>query len=213
MARLTDRQRLVRAMELLAGLGHPDVRSALEPRGLSSQELEDGFSLLRAAIQTFHGGEQRDVPSDSLALLDAWENRWLPICRAALERRFPQVAKSVFLNIRQTRGVALLVTLPTLLDRLEALEHAELDAARQAHVLLAQRGLSSAVIAEARAVLRDTRALPRALPPLPAVDTRARNLDALWGWYLDWSQTARATLSEPALLRLLGFGKPGRPRG
>lgn len=213
MARLTDRQRLQRAVELLAGVGHPEARKALQARGLSTQELEEGYRLLRAAIETFHAADEHAEPPDTVALLDAWENRWLPIVRAALEHRFPSVAKSVLLNLRQIRGPTLLISLPTLLDRIEALEHSKLTAACQAHALLTQRGLTPQVIAEARTHVRDTQRLPRIKPLAPPVDPRSKHLGALWAWYLDWSQTARAAISDPAVLRVLGFGKVGRPKG
>lgn len=49
MARLTDRQKLQRSVELLAGMSHPQVRSALQARGLSSDEHEEGRVVDRKA--------------------------------------------------------------------------------------------------------------------------------------------------------------------
>lgn len=212
MARLTDRQRLARAVDFLAGLSKPEVKRTLAQRGLTSQELEDGFGRLRAAIETFHGGERDVTPPDVLGLLDEWENRWLPIVSATLKRRFPTVAESVLLNISQQSGLALFTTLPTLLDRLEALEHSKRALDHQARELLIQRGVSHAVLVEARTLLSSARSLP-ARSSIAAGSSGRDQLEALWAWYLEWSRITRASIADPALLRLLGFGKVGRPRG
>lgn len=206
MARLTDKQRLQRVVDFLTGLHHPDVRTALATRGFTSAEAKEGFRLLRAAIEAFHSASGAPpAPPDTLTLLDTWENRWLPIARAALSRHFPDLAKSVFVNISQTSGPGLVVTLPALLERIKALETGSAKHQR-ARALLAQRGLTDAVIVEAQALLGELAQAPAAEPEPPRL--REPTLDALWSWYLEWSQTARATLEDPKLIRVLGFGKP-----
>jgi hypothetical protein len=205
MARITDKQRLQRVVEFLTGLHHPDVRKALAPRGFTSAEAKEGFRLLRATIEAFHSASGAPpAPPDALVLLDAWENRWLPIARAALTRHFPELAKSVFVNISQTSGASLVVTLPALLERIKSLESGNAKHQR-ARALLAQRGLTDAVLNEAQTLLGELAQAPATEPEAPRL--REPTLDALWSWYLEWSQTARATLEDPKLLRVLGFGK------
>jgi hypothetical protein len=170
-------------------------------------ELEEGFRLLREAIEAFHAeGAQPPAPRDTLALLDTWENRWLPIVRAALERHFPKLARSVLLNIQQTSGLTLLVTLPTLLDRIEALGASAREPERRARTLLTRRGLTSEVLEQARAWLRETQRAP-AVVLLPQ-SRRKPTLDALWAWYLEWSRIARSVIQDRRLLRALGFRRP-----
>jgi hypothetical protein len=206
MARLTDKQRLQRVVEFVAGLHHPDARRALQARGFTSQEAEEGFRLLRAAIEAFHSGAaEPPAPPDTLALLDAWENRWLPIIRAALTRHHPELARSLFLNLRQTRGPALLLTLPTLLDRLDSLNRGRSEAQHRASALLTQRGLTSDVIQEARQLLHDVARPAAADATSDAPKLREPTLKSLWSWYLEWSETARAVIHDRRLLKALGF--------
>jgi len=207
MAKLTDMQRLARVLEFIAGLSHPEVRAALNGRGFSQHEADEGFRLLREALEAFYAADaQPPTALDTIALLDAWENRWLPVVAAALERHDPKIARSVLLNIQQTRGPRLLVTLPTLLDRIEALGASAHEPERRARSLLTRRGLTSEVIDEARTLLRETTRLPMALPLVPK--RRKPTLDSLWSWYREWSRIARVVIQDRRLLRSLGFGKP-----
>jgi len=212
MARLTEMQRLARVLEFLTGLGHPEVRAALSGRGFSQAEAEEGFQLLCAASVAFHAAAAHPpAPRDTLTLLDSWENRWLPIVRATLERHFPKLARSVLLNIRQTRGPELLLTLPTLLDRIEALGASAREPERRAHGLLVRRGLTAEVVEQARALANESQRIaePSAAPPSPTPpSTRKQAIDLLWSWYLDWSRSARSAIQDRRLLRVLGFSKP-----
>jgi hypothetical protein len=137
-------------------------------------------------------------------LLDAWENRWLLITRAALTRHYPELAKSVFLNIRQTSGAGLVISLPTLLSRITALETGNARQ-RRARELLVRRGLTEQVLNEAKALLTELTQSPATELPPPRL--RQPTLEALWSWYLDWSQTARATIADAKLRKVLGFGR------
>jgi hypothetical protein len=107
-------------------------------------------------------------------------------------------------NVQQTRGLNLVVTLPVLFDRLDQLERSKVVSERRARELLAERGLTTAVVQEARRLLPNASPLPSLPPP---TSRRAPTLDALWAWYLEWSQTARATIHDRRLLRVLGFKK------
>jgi len=136
--------------------------------------------------------------------LDAWENRWLPIIEATLQRRFPEVAKKVLLNIRRARDFELLLTLPLLLDRPDQLERSKVETERRARAELAKRGLTKAEVAQARRFISQ---LQHAPTEGAGAIGRGPALDALWAWYLEWSKTARATIAERRLLRVLGFSK------
>jgi hypothetical protein len=37
--------------------------------------------------------------------------------------------------------------------------------------------------------------------------------EALWAWYVEWSKISRAAIRDARMLRVLGFGRAGRPRG
>jgi hypothetical protein len=131
----------------------------------------------------------------------------LPIVRAALGRSFPELSKTVLRNIKQTKGPLLVVTLQTLADRLTALENSSVEGERRAHALLVRRGLTSAVTHELRSLLAIVRHAPLESKAVLSPARRAQALEAAWGRYLGWSQTARAVVLERRLLRCLGFGK------
>ena len=205
MARLTDRQRLVRVLDFLVGAGHPKVQALLATRGFAAADAEEGFRLLREASAGFYSGTSDAPPPEAaVAFLDSWKNRWLPIVQASLGRHFPAVARKVLRNVGPTKGVILLVTIPTLLDHIAELEHSDLESERRAHALLARRGLTPAVVDQARVLLDDLKRAPATVPESPKL--RGPTLEALWSWYLEWSQTARVVISDRRLLRRLGFG-------
>ena len=49
--------------------------------------------------------------------LDAWENRWFPVAEATLRRRKPEIADKVFLNLAQTSGIEVAVSVSTQHER------------------------------------------------------------------------------------------------
>jgi len=83
---------------------------------------------------------------------------------------------------------------------------------RPARELLAERGLTDAVIAEATKYLERLGAVREA----PAVDLEAirgaqeKAEQAMWGWYLEWSTIARSAIKDGRLLQQLGFLKVRR---
>jgi hypothetical protein len=211
MARARLRQKIARVVDFMLGLRDPYVAAALAEVGFGQADLDRAWDLLRDAIgAAFRPGpapRPSPGPHEALARLDAWENRWFPIAAATLEHNHPEVHAEVFLNLGQTSGGLLAVTVHTFLERLARLDAAggERAAARR---LLAQRGLDAAMERQARELLAQVQA-PVA-GPLP-VDPEARRAQrdaaeaALWRWYLEWSRIARTVIREPGQLRQLGF--------
>ena len=77
--------------------------------------------------------------------LDAFENKWFPIARVSLERHHPEMAAELFLNLSQTEGVEVAVSVRTFLERLAQMQQgvAPFDAGgSEAWKLLQQRGLT-----------------------------------------------------------------------
>lgn len=104
------------------------------------------------------------------------------------------------------------VTVREFLDRIAALEQSKRKEQLAARELLRVRGLNEARIAEARELLHRCTTLQAPAPAMPG-PTRAAELDAVWAFYLEWSEVARTVVKEPRLLRKLGFGAAGAPRG
>src|SRR5690606_24103354 len=69
-----------------------------------------------------------------------------------------------------------------------------------------KRGLTPALVGDIEALLARLPALQRNAAPLgPTPEERQAAEDAMWGWYLEWSQIARVAIRDGRLLRQLGF--------
>jgi hypothetical protein len=88
----------------------------------------------------------------------------------------------------------------TLVTRLDALP-------AEVRSVLAERGLSGEVLAQARQLVREFRTFTQRSEPYVAHDVEAAAIGALWLWYRDWSAMARQTITDRRLLRALGFHK------
>lgn len=174
--------------------------------------MQEGWTLLNA----LGAGKLAVLPAgprdmETLLQLDAWENQWFPIAQAALERRFPAVAARFFLNLVQTEGPEVAISVRTFVDRYEELAagNAKYGAeAKKAHELLLSRGLTPEVVNEAKALLGK---LQQVAGPSETVSAEAQQAEleqaeaAMWGWYLEWSKIARVAIKQRPLLKQLGF--------
>jgi hypothetical protein len=152
MARLTDKQRLERVLELLSGLSQPEIRAAVEQRGFGAADRDEGFRLLREACDAFFAHEPIRAHDTAVSDLRAWQTRWFGIARAALEHRFPALAQKLLLNLSGTPEIDALsvVAVQEFLERLAALEQAKRKEQLAARQLLRERGLDEERVAEAR---------------------------------------------------------------
>lgn len=208
MARVTLNQKADRVLKLLLGLRIPRIAAALSARGFTEKDLDEGWTLLRG-VSRVQLSQRPAPPRDpsALARLDAWENQWFPIIDATLRRRFPTLHASVFLNLSQTDGPAVVVTVTTLIERIESLDGSK--EGKDARKLLETRGLTTETLGEAKALLAKLASVQPA--PTDEVDLAAQKealakaeVD-LWAWYLEWAQIARASITDRTLLRQLGF--------
>jgi hypothetical protein len=224
MANLTITQKAARCLRLILGMRHPEVAEALAPFGFSAETLEEGWRLMSALT-----APRAAVPADpprSPALVpqvDRFENTWFPIARGVLQHRYPQAAERLFAGISQTRGHDACLSVMTFLDRLDQMETGERpfgDIGPAAREALRERGLTEERLVEVRALLDQIATLepPRTSQRLVALEEEDRAVEALWGWYLEWSVVARRAVKNRTLLRSLGFSprlsaqpEPGRP--
>jgi len=210
MARLTVGQKAERVVRLLLGMRSAHVVAALRPHGFSQEDLDEGWARLKALTDDQFDQLAPPPAQDPrwLEQLDAWENRWFPIAHASLRGRYPEAHAWLFLNLPQTSGPELVLSVGKFVQRLRAMgEDAELGeqgaAARQ---LLVQRGLDTEAVAEAQRLLERLQSAVAA-PELPAPDPEAAAAAEahMWSWYLEWSEIARVAISNRNLLRQLGF--------
>jgi hypothetical protein len=216
MSRLSIGEKAERLLKLLGGLRDARVQDVLAAYGFTEADYDEGWELLRGVV----GARLKALPTpvknrEDLTRLDQLENRWFPIASATLARRFPAIHERVFRNLTQTEGEEVILSMGTFVSRVEELEGANAPAeAKAARELLTKRGLTPAVIAEAKELL--TRL--QKIQPAPVVDetalaaARDEAVTKMWNYYLEWSEIVRSTVSGRTLLRQLGFLQtPARP--
>lgn len=211
MARLTVGQKADRVMKLMLALRDPRIAGALKAHGFTQASLAEGWTLLRGVCATsLDVDAEGTLNAGTLQRLDAWENKWFPIARATLKRHAPAVHDWLFLNLSQTEGLAVLLSVGTFVGRLDKMEKNEKEgglgqAGIDAMKILAERGLTKEVIGEAGTMLAELGTIAGPLPDAAEEGAYDKAVDALWAWYLEWSSIARQTIKQRALLRQLGF--------
>ena len=220
MARLTVYQKAERALRLLIGLRDPRVAAALAARGFGDRELREGWALLRRlSVETFEAAAPAPARpgrsrAELLARLDAWESTWFAIASATLGRRAPEVHGWLLRNLARGEGLAVVMTVTTFVARHERLGAPPAEGGLGAlgeggRAALAERGLTDAVIGEAKALLSE---LATASAPVVGSseggkarrDGYAEAERELWAWCLEWGAVVRAGVRDRSLLRRLG---------
>ena len=215
MAKLSIGQKAERVLKLLLGMRNVRVAEALRQYGFKDSDLADGWRLLQALTE---GRMQQRAATKQdpalLAKLDEWENRWFPVAGATLRGRFPAVHDWLFLNLSQTEGPAVVISVGTFLSRLNAMatEPSLGSKGAEARQLLETRGLSAPTLQAAQSLLTALGTTEVAEPAKP-LDLAAQDAaeSAMWTWYLEWGEIARVALTDRKLLRELGFLKTKRP--
>jgi len=206
-------EKATRVIKFLLGLRNPGVATALANYGFAEQDMAEGWELMNALGKgklAVLPAQPRDT--EVLQKLDAWENHWFPVSAASLERRLPAVFERMFLNLQQAEGPQVAVTVRTFVDRYDELAAANSPYGAdgdKARALLAKRGVTPAVVDEARNLLSQLTKVAAPQISQALVDEQDAELeraeDALWAWYLEWSKVARVAIKQRTLLRQLGF--------
>ncbi len=213
MSNLSISEKASRVTVFVIALRIPEVAGALGEFGFDERDRREGYARLSALTAGQLEPAIARTDPRALAAIDAWENRWFPIVHATLRFRFPAVHARVLGNLRQTDGSEVIVSVGELLRRLDV-EAASSDPESEAALaLLATRGLTADVRAEAAALLAGitTGPLPVAAAPARDHDALATSEQALWEWYLEWGEIARVAIADRRLLRRLGFRRRRRP--
>lgn len=195
----------------MVGIRNRRVRRALAAHGFREEDFE-GFARLKDIAKSRLNLKPLELDPRLVRELDERKNRWFPIVDATQRHNFPDIHARVFLKLRQTEGVEVVLSVSTLLDRLDEVvapvREGGMSDGRAAVTLLEGRGLTEEVVAAARALLGEIGSLE------PDDDTADAELEAqereaaerrLWSWYLEWSPIARAAIRDRRLLRMLGF--------
>lgn len=230
LARSTLEATYGRASTFLRGVGTTEaIRARLAAHGYDEQEHERGWSLVHAAAGYELRGEGAKTPtvdagvSQAIAELDAWDEHGLRLIRAALTRLHPEVLDFVLDGLEPATGIAAVIGVKALLDRLDALQRApERKATRKedaaALETLAKRGVDANERARLRALVERAEGY---VGPDDGADAKAarkereaKNLQALKdlrAWYEDWAEMARLLISRRDHLIRLGLAKRRPP--
>jgi hypothetical protein len=151
---------------------------------------------------------------DAIAYLDRNDEPMLRRADAALRHNHPPQHAYVCAQLAPAQGAAAVVSTATFLDRLDALESgADRAATREAdHAALAtleERGITKVERANLRELLKIAMSAAEVVAPPPpaALEARQKDLVALWRWYDEWSDVARAVITRKSDLILLGLGR------
>jgi hypothetical protein len=207
-------------MFLRAGGTTPAIRAALATKGYEDTDHAEGWSLLHAA-SGFSASQPLGVVvdvtvRDAIVELDSLDEDLFRTVRAALTRLHPAAATFVLDGLGPSTGAAAVVGVKQLLDRLDALEKSPDRKATRADdkaalATLTKRGLDDAERARLRALVKRAEA-PASAPTEPD-DSAAKEqahlaaLVALYGWYADWSETAKTVVKRRDYLIRLGLAK------
>ena len=216
MAKMTIGQKAERVLTLLLALRNVRIAGTLARHGFTNADLQEGWTLLRSVTRTQLDAPINEAPvdNDALQALDEWENKWFVITSATLQRRAPNVHEVLFRNLSQTEGVEVIVSVGTFLDRWVNIDKPVADGGldqdgKEAKKIMAKRGLTTAVINDAKALVAKLRHVDGPLPDLEKIEAEEANFEKaereLWAWYLEWSAIARNAIKQRSLLKKLGF--------
>ncbi|WP_437783514.1 hypothetical protein [Sorangium sp. So ce1097] len=215
-----------RALRFLSAAGkNRQIRALLRERGYADEDHREGWELLHRA-SGFGTGEPDEVEDaevgKAIAELDAWDEPHFRLIRAALQRRHPAQERFVFDNLSAQAGPAAVVSVKTLLDRLDEKSPARKATRKDDHAALqtlAKRGITreersrlrqlvdTATGAGAAAEEGDEEEAGDAGSARALVDSQehVEALRALHAWYREWAETARAVIKRRDFLVRLGL--------
>ncbi len=196
-----------------------DIRALLFAAGYSQEEQQVGWKLVGRATGHVRGVSSVDddlAARAAIAEIDAFDEPGFQRVGAALERLHPEQNEFVFAGLSAARGAGSLLSVTTLLDRLDALESSDdrkatRKADQAAIATLTKRGITPELRAHLRQLLETAQsAVPAEFPENPSAEDRDAALKELRAWYKDWSQTARAVITRKDYLIMLGLSKRRR---
>ncbi|MFC1853876.1 hypothetical protein ACFL27_27135 [candidate division CSSED10-310 bacterium] len=210
MARLINRDKLIRVLKYLYGLRDPKIQAYLLSYGLDNGELRKGWSLFLKATGChvdISGSPILIEDSDLLKKLDDWENKWFPIIRATLTANYPVIHDAIFLNLHQSRGKELILTVRTLLERIKALgEDDGTPDAQKAFQLIEKRGCTPDIRQQAHDLLRTIEELDlTSTTPTENKKEHNKDVNSVWEWYKEWAAIARIAVPSKRLRNKLGI--------
>jgi hypothetical protein len=204
---------------------NPMVRGALLARGLTDEELAQGWRLY-SDLNGFGGesGAQAATPqtaaAQALNQLDAWDAPNFNAARAVLDAHHPEASRFLFENLAPAVGPAAAAGVGLLLDRVGALRDGKAkgvspEQGRAAVELLAQRKIVDAAReAELRALIDAVKRGARPEELMAAAERDPRKVEvaeAFVRWLREWREIARIAIARRDYRISLGLAQRRRP--
>ena len=219
-----------RVLTFLRGIGlSPQIRTILEGYGYTEEEHQRGWDLLHRVTgykPAGAPGASAVAPADpavrtAIQALDDWDEPGFARVRAALDRLHPEQARFVFANLQPATGAAAVLSVRTLLVRLDALEDApEREATRTAdRAALATRGigpeerrrLGGLVLIAERGTQDAATTSAAQVTAAQSQEQRVADLRELRAWHMDWAATARSVITRRDYRIRLGLTRRRSP--
>jgi hypothetical protein len=209
-----------RVLTFLRALGTSiPIRAVLSEVGYTADVHAEGWTRLHAVAGYRDvaptATENQDVRA-AIAELDAWDEPGLRRIRAALDHHHPEQAAFVCGGLTASTGMAAVMVVATILDRLDALQSSpdRKKTRKEDHAALAtlaKRGFTEPERERLRKLVEVAKGVETAKDAEGAAgdttDARRKELMALRAWYIDWSETARAVIKRRDHLIRLGLAK------
>ncbi len=208
-----------RALTFLRGIAdNAVIHAQLAGAGFTADDYQQGWALLHAASgynPTPVAAPEKSPAFKSMQELDGWDEDGFRRIRAALDRLHPDQGAFVFAGgLAASTGPAAVLGVKTLLARLTDLESgddrkATRKADHAALKTLSGRGITKEERARLQTLVDTAQTLeaPAALPDASTPAERQEALVKLYGWYKDWTETARSVVKKRSHLITLGLAK------
>jgi hypothetical protein len=193
----------------------PPIAALLATRGYTADEHREGWALLHrvAGYERTPTADAGKEVSAAIAELDAWDEPNFRIIEATLDRSHAEQAAFVFHDLAPATGALAVLSVKTLLDRLDVLEDgvdraASRKADHAALKRLEKKGYTKEERQRLRGLIKTAERVADLSDAPSAIDTaRERDLEKLRAWYVEWAETARAVISRRDHLIRLGLAK------
>lgn len=204
-----------KALVFLRTIGmNADIRATMSKYGYSAEAHAMGWSLLEKTSGFTADGATSNPVGDAIKQLSDWNGVGFHRIHAALAHLHPEQESLVFKDLESATGVAAVLSVATLLARIDildgigpeaALRKDKAEADKKALATLASRGIDETERKRLADLVKTAQSAP--MPTAEVVSAGEAALLALKGWYDDWSETAKAVLEKRGDLIKLGLAK------
>lgn len=200
---------------------NPVVRGALLARGLSDEELAQGWKYF-SELHGFSGKVQARAATKETAAaqaineVDAWDAPTYSAAHAVLDVRYPQVSRFLFENLEATVGIAAVIGAERFLDRIDMLRQGKAPSIepavqQEALELLSKRKIIDENRAtELRKLIETARlgARPDEVIEPSEMDPRRREVAGAYiNWLNEWREVARVAIHRRDYRIALGIAQ------